>query len=85
MKREFGGCTYDPARDRERLRKQLGRVYDVLRDGLWHGLPELTKRAGGSVTGVSARVRDLRKPRYGGREIQARCFGRGNWKYRMCR
>lgn len=78
-------AAYDPEADKDRRRKQLGRVYSVLRDGLWHGLPELTERAGGLATSVSARIRDLRKPKFGGREIQARCFGRNVWKYRMAR
>ncbi len=66
----FGGATYDPALDGERLEKQLGRVYDRLSNGQWWTLSELHNYAGGSEAAVSARIRDLRKPQFGGYRIE---------------
>ncbi len=85
----FSGATFDPALDGERLNTQLNRVYDVLRDHEWWTLRELVNvlyadygiRA--SEAGVSARLRDLRKPRFGGHTIERRRVSGGLWAYRL--
>ena len=62
----FDGATYEPARDGERLGTQLARVLAVMQDGKPHTLDELVTRCGGTTASVSARIRDLRKPQFGG-------------------
>jgi hypothetical protein len=81
----FDGATYDPALDRDRLTKQLGRVYEALSDGEWWTLYELAAFSDGSEAAISARIRDLRKPRHGGYTIHRRRHGLhvGLWEYRM--
>lgn len=79
----FGGQTYDSALDAERLSSQLGRVYAVMRDGEWHGLSELSARCGGSEASVSARLRDLRKPKFGSHAILRQRVDAGLWMYWM--
>ena len=79
----FDGCTYDPARDHDRLAKQLGRVYDYMSDGLWHTLSQIADKTGDPESSVSARLRDLRKPKFGGHPIERRHFVSGIWEYRM--
>jgi hypothetical protein len=66
----FDGPTYDPALDEARLSRQLGRVWNALNEGGWWTLEELANVCGGSEAGVSARIRDLRKPRFGGYKIE---------------
>ena len=80
---DFDGPTYDPALDRDRLTKQLGRVYDALASGEWWTLADLARAAGGSEASVSARIRDLRKPRFGGYEIERERVVAGLFRYRL--
>lgn len=84
----FGGNTYDPALDRERLRRQLGRVYETMRSGDWMTLADITQacRAMGypdTEAAVSARVRDLRKPEFGFYEVESKRKTGGLWHYRL--
>jgi hypothetical protein len=79
----FDGKTYDPALDRGRLRRQLGRVFDRLTDGGWHTLSDLASWSRGSEAGVSARLRDLRKRKFGSWIIDDQRLEAGLWGYRM--
>ena len=79
----FGGDTYDPEKDRERLLTQLGRVRDVMFDGQWHTLAELVVKCGGSDASVSARIRDLRKKRFGAYNVESKRVRDGLWVYRL--
>ncbi len=79
----FDGSTYDAARDYARLTGQLKRVFDLMADGRWRTLRDVADVAGGSEAACSARLRDLRKPKYGAHIIEHDCIGRGLWRYRM--
>jgi hypothetical protein len=78
---QFDGSTFEPERDEERLSSMLLRVQAIMSDGHWHTLAELAARTGGSEAAVSARLRDLRKPRFGGHKIIRRHVRRGLWEY----
>jgi hypothetical protein len=69
--------------DRERLNSQLWRVFRLMRDGQWRTLSEIARAVEGSEAGVSARLRDLRKPRFGGHGVERRRVSGGLWEYRM--
>jgi len=73
----FDGETYDPAKDKDRLKKQLGRVWDTMKDGKWRTLDEIRWVCGDgdSEAAVSARLRDLRKPKFGGYVVLRRPRG----------
>jgi hypothetical protein len=79
----FDGTTYEPDRDHARLKGQLWRVFQLMADGRWRTLAEISEDAGGSEASVSARLRDLRKEQYGAREIQRERVDGGLWRYRM--
>lgn len=82
----FDGETYEPVFDLRRLATQLERVAAALSTGGWWTLAELTAACGGSEAGVSARLRDLRKGRFGGHTIERRRRGAataGLWEYRQ--
>ena len=68
----FDGWLYRESLDRERLVTQLHRVCFALLDGRWWTLKALTLEVNGSATGVSARIRDLKKARFVGFKVQAR-------------
>lgn len=79
----FDGRTYAPDRDYERLTGQLKAVYDVMRDGRWRTIPEIGATVIGSEAAISARLRDLRKDKYGAHEIQREHVHDGLWRYRL--
>jgi aromatic ring hydroxylase len=78
----FDGSTYDAARDAVRLSRQLQNVKRILSDNRWHTLAEIVQRIGGSEAGISARIRDLRKPKFGNHKIDRQHIGGGLWRYR---
>lgn len=69
---DFGGSTYEPSKDGVRLTAHLGRVYDLMRDQKWRTLAEIATLTAGSEAGSSARLRDLRKPQFGGHNVERR-------------
>lgn len=85
----FDGVTYEPEADQVRLSQLLARVYAVMADGQWRTLREITEALGGaSEASVSARLRDLRKLRFGGYWVDRRRRGKlgsGLFEYRVSR
>jgi hypothetical protein len=84
----FDGATYDPDRDGERLTRQARLVFRLMRDGQWHTLPEITDRLERlgwhePEQSISARLRDLRKAKFGGHTVERRYVSKGLWKYRL--
>lgn len=69
---EFGGATYDPMKDAQRLRDQLGKVRSAMLGAGWCRLKWLSEQTKAPEASVSARIRDLRKPKYGGYTIDRR-------------
>lgn len=84
----FDGETYEPAHDKDRLAGQLERVKRLMLDGRWRTLAAIHRIVGGSEPGVSARLRDLRKARFGNFTVERRAAGlrnRGLFEYRVTR
>jgi hypothetical protein len=79
----FDGATYAPALDHARLGGQLLAVFDFMQDGAWRTLAEVSAVVGGSEAAVSARLRDLRKEKYGAHEVDRQRIEAGLWKYRL--
>ena len=79
----FDGETYEPEIDQKRLTGQLLRVYTLMSDGHWRTLAQIAKEAQGSEASVSARLRDLRKERFGRYRIDKRRVVGGLWEYKM--
>lgn len=74
------------ASDVQRLGSQLERVKQAMNNGSWWTLAELATAVNGSEAGVSARLRDLRKPRFGGYRVERRRIVKwslGLWQYRL--
>lgn len=61
----FDGAYYNPARDDDRLRLQLTRVFNFMCDGQWHTLAEISRATGDPLPSVDAQLRHLRKRRHG--------------------
>ena len=71
--------------DIEIVNAHLAKVRAIMMDGKPHTLVELGAALGcGNITtGVSARVRDLRKPEFGGHTIVSKRVDGGVWQYTM--
>ena len=80
---DFDGETYDRTLDHKRLTGQLGKVQEAMSEGWWWSLEALAKKTGAPEASVSARVRDLRKAKFGGFEIERQRTDSGLWLYRM--
>jgi len=76
----FGGATYDPARDRERLGRQLCAVVELMADGKARTLQEIARETGFPEASISARLRDIRK-HYGTDAMESRRGDRNQWIY----
>ena len=69
--------------DQSRLTGQLRRVYDLMSDGEWRTLAQIAQLIGGSEAGVSARLRDLRKPHCGRLAVLRIKLSNGLWAYKL--
>lgn len=79
----FDGKTYEPS-DGPRLGGQLAQAAPQMRDGQWRTLYEIAHATGCTTQSVSARLRDLRKPRYGSHPVERRRVSAGVFQYRAC-
>jgi hypothetical protein len=73
--RHFDGRVYDPRQDRVRLSRQYDRVFRVMSQGGWSTIEEICAATGDPHASVSARLRDMRKPRNGGHRVDRRRRG----------
>jgi hypothetical protein len=82
----FDGETYTPEDDHIRLGGQILKVYEVVKDGAWRTLREISDASGAPESSVSARLRDLRKDKFGGHTVERRHRGEpanGLYEYRF--
>lgn len=81
----FSGETYNPTLDKDRLEKQWKRVYNLMLDGAWRTLREISYFTNDPESSISARLRDLRN-KYGFTVERRRKVGheeQGVWEYRV--
>jgi len=83
----FHGTTFDAQLDGPRLETALGRVYVLMLDGQWRTLAEIAELCKTSVTGASARLRQLRnedaREQYPNGGVNARRVSGGLWEYQL--
>jgi hypothetical protein len=79
----FDGSTLVHHRDNSRLARQLERVRTIMSDGQWRTLEDLSVLTSDPEASVSARLRDLRKPRFGGLTVERKYVRRGLFVYRV--
>lgn len=77
------GVSFDRKRDGARLNKQAQEVFNVMADGRWHTLSDISGKTNHPEASVSARLRDLRKPKFGGFTVERQALSKGLWQYRM--
>ena len=79
----FDGVDYDSKRDNARLTGQLLRIWDVVCDEKWRTLREIANLTGDPEASISAQLRHLRKPRFGGHTVERQHIDGGLYKYRL--
>jgi len=83
---DHDGETYESVFDKERLNAQQRRVFEVMQDGRWRTLREISETTGDGEASISARLRDFRKEKFGGFAVDRRRRGeekRGLFEYRL--
>jgi hypothetical protein len=79
----FDGPAYEPSLDLERLANQQERLKSLMLDGQWRTLGEIAAKIHAPESSVSAQLRHLRKPRFGGYSVERRRVDGGLWQYRV--
>ncbi len=88
-KSDFDGVTYEAKFDSSRLRGEMKRVYEVMAGQyytFWLTLREISRITGDPEASISARLRDLRKAKFGSHTVNRRRRGeasRGIWEYQL--
>lgn len=71
----YDGITYSPDFDYQRLESQLERIQALMGDHEWRTLSQIRNVIGGSEAGISARLRDCRKEKFGSYIVNRRRVG----------
>ena len=83
------GTTFEPKRDTARLNAQARRVYNAMSSGEWLSLYDIRRLICVNTgfkdpeASISARIRDLRKEKFGGFTVERRYIRKGLWEYRL--
>jgi len=87
---EFDGKTFEKEIDGPRLTTQFQRVFAYMLNGDWHTLPEIVNAISfapydnASEGGVSARLRDFRKEKFGNHTVNRRRRANGGtYEYQL--
>jgi DNA-binding NarL/FixJ family response regulator len=78
----FDGAVIDHKVDQKPLEKQLKAIYNLMQDGVYRSLSDIATKLNIGESSVSAQLRNLRKERYGGFEVQKTRVDR-LWLYRL--
>lgn len=79
----FDGPDFTPALDADRLTRQMDRIRDYMLSVEWVTLAEIHAALGYPEASISAQLRHLRKPRFGGYQVDRRRRTQGSWEYRI--
>lgn len=79
----FDGSDYLPERDNERLTRQHDKVFNLMKDGEWRTLDEISEAIKEPQASISAQLRHLRKARFGGHTVNKVYQGNGLFKYQL--
>lgn len=82
-KPDFDGDDYNAERDKQRLSGQLLDIFNIVKDGNWYSVTDIEELTGYKGTSISAQLRNLRKTRFGGYDIERRHISDGFYQYRL--
>lgn len=79
----FNGVDYQPPRDNPRLTRQYTRVFNYMKDGRWRTLRAIAETTNDPEASVSAQLRHMRKPRFGGHTVNKEYVSGGLYSYQL--
>ena len=79
----FNGSDYNHDRDHHRLGNQLEKIYNLMKDGGFRTLQEISTVTGEPPASISAQLRHLRKERFGKNTINKHYLGEGLYSYQF--
>lgn len=79
----FDGADYNHERDHARLSGQILDVFNYMKGGDWRTLDQIASATDHPHASVSAQLRHLRKPRFGGYAVERRYVKNGLYQYRL--
>ena len=80
---QFDGADYVKERDYERLVKNHFKLRELMKDCVYRTLREISSFTGIPEASVSAGLRDFRKEKFGGHELNKRYEGNGLYSYQL--
>ena len=83
MNKYFDGAVYQAELDFERLNGQMARIHDLMKDGQWRTLKQIATITNDPESSVSAQLRNFRKARFGGNEVNRKRVMGGVWAYQL--
>ncbi len=79
----FNGADYRHNRDSARLASQYQSIFNLMQDGEFRTLSEISRLTGHPESSVSAQLRHMRKPRFGSHTVNRTHCGNGLYKYQL--
>lgn len=70
-------------RDTGRLQEQMAKIKELMLDGKWRTLSEISAITGAPEASVSAQLRHLRKPKFGNYIVERNYINDGLYEYRV--
>jgi hypothetical protein len=77
------GPAFDEEKDENRLARQNVKIRQLMIDGNWRSLNEISNILNFPEASVSAQLRHLRKPRFGAFLVRKRRRTVGTWEYQV--
>lgn len=82
----FAGACYEAKYDQARLTGQILRIFELMKDGEFRTLDEISQVTGDPHASISAQLRHLRKETFGGHTVNKQPRGdrsQGLWEYQV--
>ena len=72
----FDGSDYIPQRDNDRLSKQSDKIFNLMKDGVYRTLSQISDMTKEPPSSISAQLRHFRKPRFGSHTLNKKYLGK---------
>jgi len=79
----FNGADYKHKRDSARLTNQHNDIFNLMADGKYRTLGQISELTGHHESSVSAQLRHMRKPRFGSHQVNRAYKGKGLYEYQL--
>ena len=79
----FKGSDYIQERDGKRLTKQFHKVFDLMQDGRYRTLPEISNLLNEPPASISSQLRHFRKVAFGSHIVNKKYEGNGLFSYQL--